>query len=149
MLSDKMPGEDIFSEFENKGICKLRSWVLSKSAWLSEEGHGQQPVYVKTGIWRLRPALFRFLLTGGNALSFLISPVSGPELSFVSDVVFPFPRLAPGQHWTFCGDSFHSYAVYSDLFQWKVNPVGHFANCFQSSIVALDYLKKQHMESYL
>lgn len=86
----------------------------------------------------------------------LFSPISVPELPCLLQVWFlcwilPFfllPLLTHAEYWTFSRDNFYSYILYSNLLQWKVNPVESFCQFFfQSSTVITDYLKKQLMKS--
>lgn len=90
------------------------------------------------------------MLTRSNLLPFLISPfLSLNCLPFVSDVsfvlnssLFSLPLLAHTEHWTFSSENFHNCALYSNLLQWKVNPVESFCQPFPLTVAIDDWKAK-------
>lgn len=73
---------------------------------------------------------FRFMMTMSNLLPFLISP---PFLSLNCPVCFRCgfsTSFSSYRALNFSRESFHSYVSYSDLLQWKVNPIESFCQLF-------------------
>lgn len=139
--SGKISGEEIVELWiESKGICKLRSWSLSKPE--SQRRLAASSCEDSTQV-RPRPALLRFMLTMSDPLFFLIfwffvslkRPVcfscgfSAEFLSFLN-----FFCLALAENWTVSRDDFHCCVLFPNLLQCKVNPVESFCQPFFFSV---------------
>ena len=155
--SGKISGDGIVELWiENKGICKLRSWSLSKLEWQRRLAASS----CEESTQRLRPALFRFTLTMSDHLFFLIfwffvslkCPVcfscgfSAEFLSFLN-----FFSLALAENWTVSRDDFRCCVLFLNLLQCKVNPAESFANLFFFLVFSshIDHLKKQLWKAVL